>query len=171
MNRRQVIGINRAADAVQRKTGLIHELGHSLNDYKAAASGNHFSDSFEDCRLFSFSNAPKEFNANLTGADLCIDDAFILDQIHFLQYQEAVTYISEHIDRYKTPMAKMRFEEERMLDFFYENPDIPSFEMLAGELGVDVQLVKFKFRALNYRGYELPNIPETRSDFLKNWQR
>ena len=72
---------------------------------------------------------------------------------------------------WKTPMAKMRFEEERMLDFFYENPDIPSFEMLAGELGVDVQLVKFKFRALNYRGYELPNIPETRSDFLKNWQR
>ena len=44
MNRKQIIGINAAADEVQRKTGAIHELDHSLNDYRAAVSGNRFDD-------------------------------------------------------------------------------------------------------------------------------
>lgn len=48
---------------------------------------------------------------------------------------------------------------------------MPSFEQLAAELGVDVGVVKFKFKALTYKEYDLPNIPETQSDFLKNWQR
>jgi hypothetical protein len=60
MNRRQVIGLNRAADDVQRLTGAIHELGHSLNDYRTAASGGRF----EDCKFFSLSNAPSEAQLN-----------------------------------------------------------------------------------------------------------
>jgi len=36
---------------------------------------------------------------------------------------------------------------------------------------VDPGVIQFKFKALSYKGYELPNLPETRSDFLKNWQR
>ena len=46
MNRRQIIGINKNAEIVQRTTGLIHEIGHSLNDYKLASSGNRFDDDF-----------------------------------------------------------------------------------------------------------------------------
>ena len=46
MNRTQVIGINNAADEVQRRTGAIQELGHSLNDYKLAVSGNCFNIGF-----------------------------------------------------------------------------------------------------------------------------
>ena len=48
---------------------------------------------------------------------------------------------------------------------------MPSYQQLADDLGIDAGLVKYKFRALSYKDYELPNIPETRADFLRNWQR
>ncbi len=166
MNRKQVIGINNAADETQRLTGAIHELGHSLNDYKIAACGNRF----DDFRFFSMSYAPTEFNANLTGADLFIDDESILDRIYYEPYTRLTEYISDHIDHFRTERDRMRFEEEQMLDFYRNYQDIPSYDQLAAELGVDVGVVKYKFKALGYKGYELPNLPETQSDFLKNWQ-
>ena len=58
-----------------------------------------------------------------------------------------------------------------MQEFYYDHLELPSYEQLAAELGVDVGIVKFKFKALNYKDYDLPNIPETRSDFLRNWKR
>ena len=167
MNRKQVIGLNQAADDVQRLSGAIHELGHSLNDYKAAASGGRF----DDYKFFSMSNAPSEFNANLTGADLYIPDDFILDKISYEDYIRLIEYINEHIDHYRTGRARMQFEEEQMQEFYYCHTDMPSYEQLAAELGVYVGVVKFKFKALAYKEYELPNLPETQSDFLKNWQR
>ena len=167
MNRKQVIGLNQAADEVQRLSGAIHELGHSLNDYKAAASGGRF----DDYKFFSMSNAPSEFNANLTGADLFIPDEFILDKISYNDYVRLVQYINEHIDHYRTERARMQFEEEQIQEFYDCHSDMPSFEQLAAKLGVDVGVVKFKFKALTYKEYDLPNIPETQSDFLRNWQK
>ena len=167
MNRKQVIGLNRAADPVQRLSGAIHELGHSLNDYRAAASGGRF----DDYKFFSLSNAPSEFNANLTGAELFIPDEYILDKIHYEAYQRLVAYINGHIDLYRTERARMQFEEEQIQEFYDCHSDMPSYEQLACELGVDVGVVKFKFKALAYKEYDLPNLPETQSDFLKNWQR
>jgi len=167
MNRKQIIGINTLADMVQRKTGLIHELGHSLNDYRAASQGTRF----EDTQFFSLSYAPCEANANLTGADLCIADEFILDRIYYEAYGRLVKYINEHIDHFRSERARMAFEQEQMQEFYDCHSDLPSFEELACELGIDAGLVKFKFKALGYKGYELPNIPETRGDFLRHWQR
>ena len=161
------IGLNNSANEVQKRTGAIHELGHSLIDYRSAASGYRF----EDFKFFSLSNAPSESNANLAGADLCISDEFILERIHYGQYQEVVEHINQHISQYKTDSAKMAFEEEQIRDFYESYTDIPSYDQLAMELGVDVGVVKFKFRALRYKDYDLPNLPETRADFLKNWQR
>ncbi len=168
MSRKQYIGINQAADEVQKLTGVIHEVGHSLNDYKAAASGFDFEDNFG---FFSMSTAPVEFNANLTGADLFIEDDFILEQISYDDYQRLISYIKEHIDHFRTERARMQFEEERMQEFYDCHSGMPSYDQLAAELGVDVGLVKFKFKALSYKEYDLPNIPETRADFLRNWQR
>ena len=167
LNRRQIIGINEAADEVESLTGVIHELGHSLNDYREAAAGSRF----DDYKFFSMSYAPSEFNANLTGADLCIDDDFIISSIHYEQYVQLLARINDHIDHYRTAAEKMRFEEEQMQEFYDCNPDIPSYQQLAYDLGVDVGVIKFKFKALSYKGYELPNLPETQSDFLKNWRR
>lgn len=171
MNRKQYIGLNAEADEVEKKTGAIHELGHALIDYKVAASGTEFRDSFADYRSFSFSNAPSEFHANLTGADLCIDDDFILNSIHYEPYCRVIAYINEHIGEYRSAKAKMQFEEEQLQEFYEYNSDIPSYEQLASELGIAVQMVKFKFKAMTYRDYYLPNIPETESDFLKNWRK
>lgn len=167
LNRCQRIGINSGASDVQQKTGIIHELGHSLNDYQYACSGQRF----EDYKFFSLSNAPAEANANLAGAHLFISDEFILDQIYYAQYQNLISYINENISQYKSESAKMAFEEEQMQNFYESHPTIPSYDQLAAELGVIPEVVKFKFRALQYKGYDLPNIPETRADFLKNWKR
>ena len=166
INRKQVIGINNAADDVQRLTGAIHELGHSLNDYKLAVSGNRF----EDFWFFTMSCAPAEFNANLTGADLFIEDECILDRIYYEQYSRLNEYVRNHIGRFNAERDRVRFKEEQLLDFYSNFQDIPSYGQLAAELGVDAGVVRFKFRALGYKGYELPNLPETQSDFLKNWQ-
>ena len=46
-----------------------------------------------------------------------------------------------------------------------------TFEDLAEEMNVDVHLVGFKLQCLREKGLELPNVPETRSDFLKSWQK
>lgn len=165
-NRKQVIGLNGHADPVQRRTGAVHELGHSLNDYKLAASGCEFG----DYSFFSLSSAPLEFNANLTGAELCIDDEFILDSIYYNAYKLKTDFISEHIDNFRTERARLQFEDEHIREFYDLHSDIPSYDQLAAELGVDPGMIKFKFKALRYKGYDLPNIPETRADFLRNWQ-
>ena len=166
--RTQYIGINKAADEVQKLTGVLHELGHSLNDYKAAASGFEFKDNFG---FFSMSAAPMENSANLTGAELYIEDDYILEQIYYEQYQRLVAYINAHMDHYRTDRAKMQFEHEQIQEFYDIHSDMPSYDQLAADLGIDVGLVKFKFKALGYKNYDLPNIPETRADFLRNWQR
>ncbi len=168
MSRKQYIGINRSADEVQKLTAVIHEVGHSLNDYKVASTGLNFEDNFS---FFSMSAAPLEFNANLTGAELFIEDEYILNKIHYADYQRMVEYINSHIDRFRTARARVQFEEEQMRDFYDCHADLPSYEQLAYDLGIDVDLLKFKFTALRYKGMDMPNIPETQADFLRNWQR
>lgn len=167
LNRKQIIGLNANADRVLIKSGAIHELGHSLNDYHSARSGM----SFQDCKFYSLSSAPKEFSANITGADLFIDDEFIFERIHYNAFLKTIDYINKHIDRYRTTSAKVSFEQEEMLDFYQEHEDIPSYESLACELGVVEGLIRFKFRALEMKGYNIPNIPDTQADFLKNWKK
>ena len=55
-----------------------------------------------------------------------------------------------------------------MLNEFYdEHPDIPTYEDLARENGVDVHLVEFKLLALKEKGFDMPNLPDTRNDFLR----
>lgn len=120
LNRKQIIGLNDSASEVMRRTGAIHELGHSLNDYRFAASGQRF----EDYRFFSMSNAPTEANANIVGAHLFISDEFILDQIHYEQYQRITNYINQHISQYKSNAAKLAFEEEQIQDFYETYSDI-----------------------------------------------
>ena len=64
----------------------------------------------------------------------------------------------------------MAFEEEQIRDFYESYTDIPSYDQLAMELGVDLGVLKINKKKLRYKDYDLPNLPETRADFLKNWQ-
>ncbi len=161
------IGLNDAANEIMQLTAALHELGHALNDYKKAASGV----CFEDYIFFSLSHPSTEFYANITGAELFIADEYILDQIHYEEYVKLTKRINSKIDRFGTEQDRKLFREEQMLDFYMNHQDIPTNEQLAAELGVDVGVVNFKFKALDYKGYKFPNLTEPQCDFLKNWRK
>ena len=167
LNRTQYIGINRQADETQTRTCLLHELGHSLNDYKAASSGYKFSDNFH---FFSMSSAPMEEAANLTAAELYISDEYILDQICYEHYMRTLDYIRQHMESYSLPQAQEQFRDEQMREFYDCHPELPTCDMLAKDLGIAEELVRYKLRILKYKDIDLPNIPETHSDFLRSWK-
>ena len=53
------------------------------------------------------------------------------------------------------------------MNYLTDYSDLPTIPRLAAELGVDEHIVEFKLQALRYKGYDLPNIPELKSDFLR----
>ena len=165
--REQYIGLNENADEGSLRTGAGHELGHSFLDYSSAANGV----SFQDTMLYSLDNRRSERNANLFDAELLIDDESILRRLYYQDYLEMTKQIQEDMDKYKTERAKFDFEQEMLREFYDAHGDIPSYEELAYEHGVDEHLIAFKFYGLRSKGYELPNIPETRNDFLKHWTK
>lgn len=165
MNRRQYIGINANATEAQQKNGAGHELGHSFLDYKTAASGINF----EDTMFYSTSNSRCERNANLFDAELLIPDEDILSPLCYDDYREVVRNIEDNMDRYSSQRAKFDFEQDLIREFNESHPCIPTIERLAQDLSMDVHLVEFKMVALRYKGYELPNMPDVKSDYLKNF--
>ncbi len=80
---------------------------------------------------------------------------------------ETKEMIREKVAHYRTNRDKQMFEDNAWRDFFLEHPDYPSYAELANEYAVDVHLVEFKFLSLRHKGYDMPNIPDTKSDFLR----
>ena len=78
-------------------------------------------------------------------------------------------YIDEHIGEYKSKKARYDFEQEQLMNFWDNYSDIPAISRLAAELGTDEHLVEFKLQALSYKGYDLPNLPELKADFLRRY--
>ena len=163
--RTQYIGLNQNAGEEQQRTGAGHELGHSYLDYTLASRGCEFRDTF----LYTVSNGRLERNANLFDAELLIPDESILDDLCHDAYLKTVRHIHENIDRYHSPRARFDFEQEQMRQF-YDEHEIASLEEMAVKCRVDIELIRFKLQALTCKGFELPNIPETRNDFLRHWQ-
>ena len=73
--------------------------------------------------------------------------------------------------KYKSDRARFEFEQEQMMDFYQSHQDMGTCEDLAEEMNVDVHLVGFKLQCLRAKGLDLPNVPDTKSDFLKSWQK
>lgn len=165
MNRKQYIGINANASEEEQIIAAGHELGHSFLDYKTAVSGTHF----EDTKAYSISNSRCEINANLFDAELLLEDNYILELIHYDDYRKVKKYIEEHIDEYKDKKAICDFEQEQLINFSECHPDIPTLSCMAAELGTDEHLVEFKLQALRYKGYDIPKLPELKSDFLRRF--
>jgi len=163
--RKQYIGLNDMVDENTRRTVAGHELGHSYLDYKTASSGI----KYQDTMLYSVNNARSEQNANLFAAELLISDDDILVPIYYEDFRHVSQYIEEHIDDYHSERARFDFEQEQLDEFWACHSDMPSYEDLAHMMRVDVDLVKFKLKALNLKGLDLPNIPETKSNFLKRF--
>lgn len=166
-NRSQYIGLNDNADEGSRRTGAGHELGHSFLDLASASKGH----VFRDTMLYSLGTSRSERNANLFDAELLIADEQILERIYYEDYVALTSYIQDHLDDYKSDRAKFEFEQDQLMEFYEAHNDMGTFEELAQELGVDQNLIGFKFQSLRSKGLDLPNVPETRSDFLKSWQR
>ena len=162
MNRRQYIGLSELATESEMIMVAGHELGHSFMDYKTAASGIRF----EDTQFYSVTNSRCERNANLFDAELLLPDDDILEMIFYEEYEAVTRYIEENINRYKSERAKFDFQQDQLQEFFNYHT-MPSMEQIASELGVDRHLLEFKFQALQSKGFDLPNIPETKNDFLK----
>ena len=167
VNRQQYIGLNCNAEDGALRTGAGHELGHSFLDYASASSGM----LFQDTMLYSLNNSRSERNANLFDAELLIPDNDILDRIYYKEYTLLTQYIQENIEKYKSDRARFEFEQEQMMDFYQSHQDMGTFEDLAEEMNVDVHLVGFKLQCLRAKGLDLPNVPDTKSDFLKSWQK
>jgi hypothetical protein len=165
-NRVQYIGLNENADEGALRTGAGHELGHSFLDISSASKGS----VFQDTMLYSLGTSRSERNANLFDAELLIADEQILQRVYYKDYLNLTNYIQEHIGDYKTDRAKFDFEQDHMMEFYESHPDLGTHEELAHELEVDINLIGFKFQSLRAKGLDLPNIPETRTDFLKSWQ-
>ena len=55
------------------------------------------------------------------------------------------------------------------MNFSNSYNDMPTISQLAAELGTDEHLVEFKLQALSYKGYDLPNLPELKADFLRRY--
>ncbi len=165
VNRKQYIGINAHANEEEQVIAAGHELGHSFLDYKTAVAGTHF----EDTMAYSISNSRCEINANLFDAELLLEDDYILELIHYDDYRRVKKYIDEHIGEYKSKKARYDFEQEQLMNFWDNYSDIPAISRLAAELGTDEHLVEFKLQALSYKGYDLPNLPELKADFLRRY--
>ena len=105
VNRKQDIGINANARNEEQIIAAGHELGHSFLDYRIAASGTHF----EDTMAYSINNSVCERNANLFDAELLLNDDYLLELIHYDDYQKVTSYIQMHISEYKTDEAKHDF--------------------------------------------------------------
>ena len=163
VNRQQYIGLNCNAEDGALRTGAGHELGH----YASATSGM----LFQDTMLYSLNNSRSERNANLFDAELLIPDEYILGRIYYEEYSRLVQYIQENMDKYKSDRARFEFEQEQIMEFYQGHQDMGTFENLAEEMNVDVHLVGFKLQCLRAKGLDLPNVPDTKSDFLKSWQK
>ena len=166
VKRIQYIGLNRNADEDLLRTGAGHELGHAFLDYDAAAGGRDFQDTF----LYTLSNGRLEKNANLFNAELLIPDEPVLIALCHEAYVKTLHQIQSCIDSCRSSRARFDFEQECMRQF-YDAHDIASIEEMARECRVDPELMRFKLQALGSKGFELPNVPETRSDFLRYWRR
>ena len=160
----QHIGVNANVPYALQRTVAAHELGHALLHFLEVMQRGSLQD---DTMLYSIAGGKMENEANLFAGELLLADEDILTPCHYDSYCETKEEIREQAAHYRTKRDKQLFEEETWRDFFMEHPDLPSYDELDHEHGVDVHLVEFKFLSLQYKGYDMPNIPETKKDFLR----
>ena len=163
-NKIHYIGVNANAPFDLQRTIAAHELGHAILHCLEAMQRGSLQD---DTMLYSVVGGKMENDANLFAGELLLADEDILEPCCYDSYLETKEMIHENVARYRTNRDKQMFEDNAWRDFFLEHPDFPSYEELAREYAVDVHLVEFKFLSLRQKGYDMPNIPDTKSDFLR----
>lgn len=164
---KHIIGINDHANRAQKRSGKGHELGHYFCERLSANSGGEFKDTF----FYSTSTAKSEMTANTFAGELLLSDEMVLEPMCYDYFMEArQDYESKLSARCSTEYRAMKYYE-MINDFFAFHSDIATADDIAREQDVDPNLVDFKIRILSDKGYELPKLPDLKSDFLKDAMR
>ncbi len=160
----EYIGINPYCTDPQRKCAMAHELGHAILDRNHAASGQ----SFQDTYFYSISNAKAERRANTFAAELLLPDKDVLEPIGFFQFDEERILMEANLPSNSSSTYRALKYQELLQDFQYTHPGLATLDEIAREAGIEKHFVDFKMNILAEKGYQLPALPELRSDFLKD---
>ncbi|MCD8078751.1 MAG: ImmA/IrrE family metallo-endopeptidase [Lachnospiraceae bacterium] len=161
--RKDIIGINTRANPVLQRSAKGHELGHYFLERSEARSGANFRDTF----FYSVSTAKSEMSANTFAAELLLSDEMVLEPMHYHVFEEMQNKWKEHLPARCSAEYRMLAYNE-LLQEFYLHTEPTTVDSIARACDVDANLVDFKLRILAEKGYDLPKLPEVRSDFFRD---
>lgn len=160
----EYIGINPNCSKQQRRSALAHELGHAIFDRKHAASGQ----AFQDTYFYSLSNAKAERRANTFAAELLLSDDDVLKPIGFYEFNADRLQMEASLPTHCSSTYRALKYHELLQDFQYTHTGFATLEEIAQVAGVEKNFVDFKLNILTAKGYQLPAVPELKSNFLKD---
>lgn len=160
----EYIGINPNCSKQQRRSALAHELGHAIFDRKHAASGQ----AFQDTYFYSLSNAKAERRANTFAAELLLSDDDVLKPIGFYEFNADRLQMEASLPTHCSSTYRALKYHELLQDFQYTHTGFATLEEIAQAAGIEKNFVDFKLNILTAKGYQLPAVPELKSNFLKD---
>ena len=160
----EYIGINPNCSKQQRRSALAHELGHAIFDRKHAASGQ----AFQDTYFYSLSNAKAERRANTFAAELLLSDDDVLKPIGFYEFNADRLQMEASLPTHCSSTYRALKYHELLQDFQYTHTGFATLEEIAQVAGIEKNFVDFKLNILTAKGYQLPAVPELKSNFLKD---
>ena len=153
-----------ASSKQQRRSALAHELGHAIFDRKHAASGQ----AFQDTYFYSLSNAKAERRANTFAAELLLSDDDVLKPIGFYEFNADRLQMEASLPPHCSSTYRALKYHELLQDFQYTHTGFATLEEIAQVAGIEKNFVDFKLNILTAKGYQLPAVPELKSNFLKD---
>lgn len=163
MNGIDVIGINGNATDSQQLSAAAHEVGHLFIDRKDARAG----ETFRDTYFYSVDNRRAERRANTFAADLLLPDDQVLESMCYSAFEAERTQLEARFPYRCSAEYRLRSYQDMLQNFYEGHPDIASTEEIARDANVETHLVDYKINILNEKGYKMPQLPELRSNFMK----
>ena len=163
MHKIPYIGINTEVDKSTQRIVAAHELGHALMHCNEQSRKH----SFQDTMLYSLNADKMEQDANTFAGELLLDDDDILEPCGYYAYQDTMREMKRVTKTLKSNQERNAYIAEVWNDFYATHDDIATIEEIAAMNDVDVHIVEYKLLALRQKGFDLPNLPEVKSDFLR----
>ena len=160
----EYIGINPNCTTTQRVSALAHELGHAFFDRSHATSGQ----AFQDTYFYSLDNSRAERRANIFAAELLLTDDDVLKPIGYYEFNAYRLQLEASLpSRCSSAYRAMKYQE-LLQEFQYTHSGLCTPAEIAQTKGIEKHFIDFKLNILAEKGYQLPVLPELRSDFLKD---
>lgn len=163
-NNTDYIGINACATPSQQRSAAGHEVGHLIMDRDSARTGT----TFQDTYLYSVNNQLAERRANFFAAELLMADEDVLEPIGYYAYIAEKERLESSFPTRCTPEYRALKYHEMLQELYYIHEYIETTEEIAARLIVEPDLINFKIKVLDSKGFKMPQLPELKSDFLKD---